>query len=139
MIFVIIPSIIWFYYLYSDNECNSPVDNTMSTICIFYYIIIGLFIIYTIVCIFKFGLDEDCIKMYLKFLYLIVISILSFIMVIIVQVKYCNNWENNSCNNLKGFILAWLICNYIQIILHLLIFSYFCCECCSFLMYDDGD
>lgn len=133
MIFVIIPSIIWFYYLYSGNECNSPVDDTMSTICIFYYIIIGLFIIYTIVWIFKFGLEKDCIEVNLKFLYLIVITILSFIMVIIVQVKYCNNWENNSCNNLKGFILAWLICNYIQIILHLLVCIYFCYVCYSFI------
>ena len=100
-IFVIVPSILWFYYFFSGNECNSPMDDIILTICILYSIIILCYIIYAIINIFKFNLEEENIKYVITHIYLIPVSILLIIIQIKVQMNYCNNWENNTCNNLK--------------------------------------
>ena len=138
------PSIIWFYYFFSYNECNSPVDDIMPTICIFYYIIIGLFIILGIINICKCFCDTgniDGIKYCFLFLYISAISTFLIIIGIKVQIKYFDNWENNTCNYLQGFILAWLINNYFQIIIYLFIYVSYCIGCivfCRFIAgYDD--
>ena len=141
-IFVIIPSIIWFYYFFSGNECNSPVDDIISTICIFYCIIIVLFIILGIINFLKYYCNSECmdaIKFCFPYLYLVAILTLLIIIGIKVQIKYFDNWENNTCNYLKGFVLAWQINNYIQMIKFLLICVLYCYGCflmCKFYMSD---
>ena len=140
-IFVIVPSILWFYYFFSGNECNSPMDDIILTICILYSIIILCYIIYAIINIFKFNLEEENIKYVITHIYLIPVSILLIIIQIKVQMNYCNNWENNTCNNLKGFILAWLIINYFQTFLHLLVYASYCSSCfhmCQFFSSEEG-
>ncbi len=141
-IFVIVPSILWFYYFFSGNECNSPVDDIISTVCIFYFIIIGLFILYALIRIFIsiFEVKSRVIIVYCyTYLNNVVTSILLIIIQFKVQIKYFDNWENNTCNNLKEFILAWLIINYFHLFLLFLIFAfiyyYFYIVICT----DEGD
>ena len=82
----------------------------------------------------------ETIKICFLFLYIVAVSTLLIIIGIKVQIKYFNNWENNSCNYLKGFILAWLINNYVQMIIYLLMYALYCYGCfriCRFIMGDE--
>ena len=83
----------------------------------------------------------ETIKICFLFLYIVAVSTLLIIIGIKVQIKYFNNWENNTCIYLNGFVLAWLIINYFQLFLHLLHFSficYYCFKCCKWMWTDEG-
>ena len=71
----------------------------------------------------------ETIKICFLFLYIVAVSTLLIIIGIKVQIKYFNNWENNTCIYLNGFVLAWLINNYVQLIIYLLMYVLYCYGC----------
>ena len=116
------PSIIWFYYFYGKDDCGSPLDDIFSTLCFYYYFIIGLFIIFNILKLIKCENYENLINGLILPIIHLIIYILSFILLVKGQKKYNKNWDNNICVNLKPLTILWLILNYFHIILWSLVY-----------------
>ena len=98
----------WFYYKFSSEDCESPVDDIMNTMIILYSISIAILIISSI---FIIKTDDLLPLACCKFL----IAILIIIMLVLTQKKYNKSWETNTCENLKSLTKGWLIWNYIHI------------------------
>ena len=99
----------WFYYKFLNDDCESPVDDIMTTMSILYYVAIPLIIIACVLSI--------CYKNELAYIMLFLLpnTILSIVMIILTQIKYNKSWENNTCFNLESLTKGWLIWNYIHI------------------------
>ena len=106
----ILPGIIWFYYRFNGDNCDSPLDDNITLYTIYYYIIFSLFLILVFLSLY---IENICCRFCFIITYAVIIITLSIIMVIQVQIAYNENWENNKCESLKYLTLFWLILNYI--------------------------
>ena len=108
IITIIVPSIMWFYYKFFIDDCESPVDDIMNIMTILYYVAVPLIIIACVLII--------CYKSAYVYIMLFFLpnTILTIVLIILAQIKYNKSWENNTCSNLKLLTKGWLIWNYIH-------------------------
>lgn len=56
-----------------------------------------------------------CIVLLIDFIYSIIKLIMLIVIIVFVQIKYIGNWDENTCPELQGLTLFWLIFNYIML------------------------
>ena len=124
------PGLIWLYYDYDTTICNSPVDDHIPLMVIFYFVIsIILFVVAINTCL------DRCyiINAGIVSLYILSKLGLGITMLVFIQRDYYGDWENTICPNLKPLTLFWLIWNYIIIcisfILGCIYFIFSLCDC----------
>ena len=110
------PGSVWFYYVISSSECNSPIDEDIPTLIICYFITGLLLLIPTLAL---------CLNKYYCFIFVKIILILYLIgkltiliiMLSNVQSDFYKDWNDCCCDNLKTITTFWLVWNYIIMIL----------------------
>ena len=124
------PGALWFYYDFDANSCNSPVDEDMSLMVIFYFVIsIMICVLALNTCL------PRCYELtaFLLFVYWLAKITLAIIMLVNIQNDYYESWEYNTCSNLKLFTLLWLIWNYIVVCVSVIcLFIYIIFPCCCY-------
>ena len=110
-----VPGILWFYYGFQDDICKAPIDEGLASLVNCYFTI-SLFLLFPALnmCSKKICDDFCCIP-FLYFIYLLGKLVLLIIMLAIVQTAYYKNWDDNICDGLEGWTLAWLVVNYIML------------------------
>ena len=106
----ILPGIIWFYYKYNGDICDSPLDDNITLYTIYYYILFSIFLLFAFLSLY---VENICFRICFIVIYAVIITTFSIVMVIQVQIEYNENWENNKCELLKSLTLFWLILNYV--------------------------
>ena len=64
-----------------------------------------------------------CIVLFLDFIYSIGKLVMLIVILILVQIKYSKNWDENTCPELEGLTLFWLIFSYIMLGVSIFYFS----------------
>ena len=126
------PGLIWFYYDFFEENCNSPVDEHISLMVILYFVIsIIMFVLAINSCLNCREINACLISLYILSKLGLGITMLTFI-----QRDYYGNWDDNTCSYLKPLTLFWLIWNYVIICISFILGCiYFigglieCCDC----------
>ena len=122
------PGLIWFYYDFFEEQCNSPIDDDLSLMVIFYFVIsIIMFALAINTC-----LDCRHINALILSIYILSKLGLGITMLVFVQGDYYGNWDDTTCSALKPLTLFWLIWNYIIICISFILGCiYFICPLCD--------
>ena len=124
------PGALWFYYDFDSNSCNSPVDEDMSLMVIFYFVISIMICVLAVYTCFPHCYEITACFLVLYWLAKITLAI---IMIVNIQTDYYESWEYNMCSNLKLFTLLWLIWNYIVVCVSVIcLFIYIIFPCCCY-------
>ena len=124
------PGALWFYYDFDSNSCNSPVDEDMSLMVIFYFVISIMICVLAVYTCFPHCYEITACFLVLYWLAKITLAI---IMIVNIQTDYYESWEYNMCPNLKLFTLLWLIWNYIVVCVSVIcLFIYIIFPCCCY-------
>ena len=124
------PGLIWLYYDYDETLCNSPVDDDIPLMVIFYFVISIILLVVSInTCLNGCTIINACIVA----LYILSKLGLGITMLVYIQRDYYGDWDNTICPSLKPLTLFWLIWNYIIIcisfILGCIYFIFPLCDC----------
>ena len=119
----LLPGIIWLYYGFSSDVCNSPLDDYFNLFKIFYLVVFGVLFVCTIIAIVDFNLDKYY-SINALLVYVLVKLGLGMTMLVIIQHNYYNGLESNECPSLKSLTIFWLVWNYIFVLIHLIYFLF---------------